>query len=559
LRLLVPEGREVPENVHVLAAEVSMVAAIAAISLAGVIAFQGFGFRVYAPMLVQTAGFLTAHIRARARKDDSFQIVLGLVWLTVVLFDDGFMGSGVTWVFYVPFSLGILLFIPSGWVQNLWLLSIPVGILLVGATHWTPRMNGLIPHETAYFTRSSNFAAAIVTSIFALRYMMVQHGRALTKAVSADRAKSEFLSHMSHEFRTPLNAISGFTELLQHDPGLRKGSGKEGLHAIRTSADHLLSLVNSVLDLSSMENGRLPLHPTRFEPRLALDELVATLGPLASSKGLGITLDISTELPPVWGDRLRWVQVLLNVSSNGIRYTQEGGIEIRSSWNAATGTLDTWIRDSGPGISPDKLASIFEPYTRLEESNPTQAHGTGLGLAISRNLVDTLGGTLEVRSRVGEGTVFHYAQPFQRAAREDVPVPAPEPKSLPRSLKGKRVLLCEDTRMNIHLAKRVLEQLGAEFEVAEDGRESLEKLEKGGWDLVLLDIHMPYHDGYEVARRVRDPESSIPCKDVPILALTADASEEARSRALATGMNDLLSKPFRLQELAKLAGGLVKN
>jgi signal transduction histidine kinase len=563
LRRLIPDGRAIPETVHVLAAEVSMVAAIAAFFLAGAIAFQGGEFQNYAPMLVQVAGFAMANIRARAKKTDSFQMVLGLVWLTVVLFDDGFMGEGVTWVFYIPMSLGVLLFLPKGWNQSLWLASIPFGLVLVGATDWTPRMNRFIPEASTYFTRSSNFVAALLASLFALRYLLAQHAKALAKAMAASQAKSEFLSHMSHEFRTPLNAISGFTELLQLDPTVGQGDGRASLQAIRASSDHLLSLVNSVLDLSSMENGKLPLHISSFDPRKALDELAATLGPLARSKGLEVRTQFDDQLPRIVGDRLRWIQVLLNLCSNGIRYTQEGYLGIHASWNETTSTMVVGIRDTGPGIPAQKLASIFEPYTRLEESNPTQAHGTGLGLAISRQLVETMGGVLTVESEVGKGTAFQYRQPFSIATDEpSVPEPTPTPsqeQSAPASLQGKRILLCEDTRLNVLLAVRVLDQLGAHYEVAEDGRQSLEKLAMGGWDLVLLDLHMPYHDGYEVARQVRDPSSAIPCKQVPILALTADASDEARDKAYAAGIDDLLTKPFRLPELARRADRLVNS
>jgi signal transduction histidine kinase/CheY-like chemotaxis protein len=536
-----------------------MVAAITSISLAGMIAFQGGGVGNYGPMLVQCVGFLVAHIRARLKKADAFQMVLGMVWLTVVLFDDGFMGQGVTWVFYIPLSLGILLFLPPGWNQNLWFLSIPVGLVLVAATDWTPHMNRLIPQASSYFSRSSNFTAAIVTSLFALRYMMEQHDKALSKAIAASRAKSEFLSHMSHEFRTPLNAISGFTELMQLDTAIGQGGGKESLHAIHTSADHLLNLVNSVLDLSSMENGRLPLHPTRFAPAQVLEELAATLGPLAGSKGLEVRLRIDGALPIVDGDRLRWLQVLLNISSNGIRYTQSGSLEIAATWDAFEGALTTRIHDTGPGIPPEKLASIFEPYSRIEESNPTQAHGTGLGLAISKQLVDTMGGKLDVESRVGAGTVFVYRQPFAVVPSDSTPPATSNDEPLSGGLEGKKILLCEDTQMNILLATRVLLRLGADLEVAEDGRQSLEKLERGGWDLVLLDIQMPFHDGFEVARQVRDPASAIPCKKVPILALTADASDETRAKALEAGIDDLLTKPFRLRELALRASLLVKS
>jgi signal transduction histidine kinase/CheY-like chemotaxis protein len=559
LRLLPPPGRKVPETVHVLVAEVTVVAAVASISLGGVIAAQGGRFTSYAPMLVLFAGFVLAHVRARRKKSDAFQIALGLVWLVIVLFDDGFMGRGVSWIFYIPLSLGILLFLPRGWNQILWLCSIPFGLVLVDATDWTPRMNLLIPDASTCFARISNFTASIVTCFIALRYMLEQHDIALSKAFAASQAKSEFLSHMSHEFRTPLNAISGFAELLQQDRAMEPGKGMDSLHAIRISADHLLSLVDSVLDLSSMENGKLPLHPTRFAPKQVLEELVATLGPLAGTKGLEIRLRISGELPPVDGDRLRWFQVLLNLSSNGIRYTQCGYIEIDATWDALRCSLVTSIQDTGAGIPPEKLDSIFEPYCRIEESNPTQAHGTGLGLAISKQIVETMGGTLTVESRVGSGTTFLYRQPFAVATPNSGELAASEDGMLSGCLEGKRVLLCEDTRMNVLLAARVLSKLGANFEVAKDGRQSLEKLEQGGWDLVLLDIQMPFHDGFEVARQVRDAASAIPCKQVPILALTADASVGTRDKALAVGVNDVLTKPFRLRELARRASLLVGN
>jgi len=543
-------------SVHRLVAQISLVAGTTAIALALLLALQGAPLHACVPMLFQTAGFGFAHWRARLKKPDSLHLVLAFTWLTIACFDDGFMGSGITWVFYIPLSLGILLFLPRSPVQSAWLCSIPAGLTLV-ALGWTPRLNLLIPSEFAPVSRVSNFVAAILASILAIRYLLEQNGLALSKAQAASRAKSDFLSHISHEFRTPLNAISGFTDLLLLEASPDSDAVKDNLRAIRSSSEHLLHLINDVLDLSQMENGKLPLHPAPFSPRTVLEDLARTISPLAQAKGLALHLEIEGSLPGVQGDRIRWLQILLNLASNAVRYSQVGFVRLHARWEPSVSTLSVSVQDTGPGIPPEKLALIFEPYTRIEESNPTQAHGTGLGLAIARQLVDTMGGTLEVDSLLGQGSTFRYRQPFTTA--ELAVEPAQARDALAPSLAGRRILLCEDTAMNVRLATKVLEKLGAEYEVAEDGRQSLELLRKGNWDLVLLDLHMPYHDGYEVAERIRDPASDIPCKDVPILALTADASLETARRTRDAGMDDCLTKPFKLHDLALRASALIRT
>lgn len=558
LRLLALPTRQVQDSVHRLVAQVSFVAFLTAVGLAFALALNGVSFGSWSPMLVQAAGFALAHWRARLRKLDSLQLVLGFVFLTVIFFDDGFMGRGITWIFYIPLSLGILLFMPRGIVQTLWLLAIPAGLLVVGLTDWTPRLNLLIPADYAMYSRVSNFAAALSASLLALRYLLQEHDKAFAKAHAASQAKSDFLSHMSHEFRTPLNAISGFTELELLDSTALPPLTRENLQAIRTSSDHLLNLVNDVLDLSGMESGQLPLNAAPFPPQAALEELVTTLAPLARSKDLELKLAVAGTLPRVVGDRLRWLQVLINIVSNAIRYTSIGSVHVAARWDEQSATLRVEVQDTGPGIPPEKLEKIFEPYVRLEESNPTQAHGTGLGLTIARKIVESMDGHVEVTSTLGQGTRFRYDQPFERAP-EAPSSPIETVLDAEPSLEGYRILLCEDTQMNIRLATQVLKRLGADFAVAEDGQQSLDRLKDGSWDLILLDLHMPIHDGYEVARRIRDPASNIPCKDVPILALTADASDEALQKTRAAGMDALLTKPFRLAELATQAKALLNR
>lgn len=542
--------------IHRLVVQVTLVAGCTAVALGSAIALSGGPWQAYAPMAVQAVGFAVAYLRARRCKQDSFQMTLGMVWLTIVCFDDGFLGTGITWVFYLPLSLGILLFLPRGRIQALWLLAIPTGLLLVAFAPWAPHLNLLIPREYDKIAVVSNFIAAIVTCIQAIRFVLEQNDLALAQAQKATQVKSEFLSHMSHEFRTPLNAIAGFTDLALLDSNQIHPVVREHLQAIRTSAAHLLLLVNDVLDLSRMENGKLPLQKAPFAPRQALEELCTTLRPLAGERGLELQLDIDGELPVVDGDRLRWLQVLLNLAGNAIRYTVTGHVRIQAQWDETRGLLLIKVQDTGPGIPQDKLASIFEPYVRLEESNPTQAHGTGLGLTIARQLVDSMGGQLEVESIVGQGTDILLRMPFVRS--ETRPEAPAAPESLAPDLAGLRILLCEDTPMNVRLATQVLEKLGAHHAVAEDGGVALELLRTGAWDLVLMDLHMPIHDGFEVTRRIRDPGSDIPCKQVPILALTADASPETIERVRNAGMDGLLTKPFRLSVLSERITELVR-
>jgi signal transduction histidine kinase/CheY-like chemotaxis protein len=555
-RLFAPPSLQVLGAVHRLVAQVTLVAGCASGFLGAAIALNGGALRSYVPMLLQTLGFAFTYARARQQKPDSFHMILLLVWLTIVGFDDGFQGTGITWVFYIPLSLGILLFLPRGRGQVAWLFSVPVGLLLVSFTPWTPRLNVLIPQQYAIVSIVSNFIAAIVASLLTIRFLLDQNNEALAKAQAASRAKSEFLSHMSHEFRTPLNAISGFTELIMLDSGKLDAAVSEHLQAIRTSSEHLLGLVNDVLDLSRMENARLQLNPLPFSPGRALEELCTTLRPLAGARGLELKLEIEGDIPVVDGDRLRWLQILLNLVGNAIRYTSDGHVRIHARWDDQRNILVVKVQDTGPGIPQDKLASIFEPYTRLEESNPKQAHGTGLGLAIARKLVGSMEGQLEVESVLGHGTAFLLRVPFAKS--HELQKMPEAPATLASDLTGIRILLCEDTPMNVRLATQVLDRLGALYAVAEDGGQSLERLREGGWDLVLLDLHMPIHDGFEVARRVRDPHSDIPCKQVPILALTADASPETIDRIREAGMDDIMTKPFRLSMLSERIHGLIQ-
>ncbi|MEK7392795.1 MAG: ATP-binding protein, partial [Fibrobacterota bacterium] len=376
------------------------------------------------------------------------------------------------------------------------------------------------------------------------------------QAEAASRAKDEFLSHMSHELRTPLNAIQGFADLTVQSSSL-SSENLDNLRSIQQSAAHLTHLVNDILDLARLENGSLALACGGFSPEACIDEVLDLIRPAAKEKNLPVNWNRQAELPRVMGDRVRWKQILLNVVANAVKYTKDGSVEVTCEWNPTGqdhGILSCRVRDTGIGIAPQDQERIFDRFQRLGGFDAPS--GTGLGLAISSNLARAMGGTISIESCVGNGSTFTLTLPFRTAP--------PDPASLtslalrvPSDLRGFRILLAEDNRVNIKLATQVLSRLHAQFDVAEDGIKALDLLCSNQYDLLLLDLHMPGKDGFEVAQAIRDPNSNVPNKRIPILALTADAFEETRQRALQAGMDDFLSKPFRIIDLCDKALRLV--
>jgi len=257
------------------------------------------------------------------------------------------------------------------------------------------------------------------------------------------------------------------------------------------------------------------------------------------------------------GDRVRWKQILLNLVANAVKYTKEGSVEVSGEWNSTgedCGVLTCRVKDTGIGIAPHDQERIFDRFQRLGGFDAPS--GTGLGLAISTNLARAMGGTISLESTVGFGSTFTMTLPFRTAPPDSASLTSLSLR-VPSDLRGFRILLAEDNRVNIKLATQVLSRLHAQFDVAEDGIKALDLLCRNHYDLLLLDLHMPGKDGFEVAQAIRDPASHVPNKRIPILALTADAFEETRQRALQAGMDDFLSKPFRIIDLCDKALRLV--
>jgi signal transduction histidine kinase/CheY-like chemotaxis protein len=379
---------------------------------------------------------------------------------------------------------------------------------------------------------------------------------ALEHAQCANRAKTSFLNNMSHDIRTPMNAIIGFTELAQKhidDPA----RVADYLGKIEQSSKHLLSLINDVLDMSRIEAGKVQLD----EQPDNLSDIIGNLRDIIEadirSRNLVFTIDtVDVTEEEIFCDRLRLNQVLLNLLSNAMKFTKANGkvsvlLTQYPSAKAGYATYEFRVRDTGIGMSDEFAAHIFEPFTREHTSTVSGIQGTGLGMSITKNFVDMMGGTIAVNSKLGEGTEFIVTLEFKLAAEQPHTLSDKETAHTGESLHGLRILLAEDNELNTEIAVELLTEAGCILETAKNGQEAAEMVENhapGHYDLVLMDIQMPVMDGYEATRRIRsfrEPQLA----SIPIIAMTANAFEEDRQNALACGMNAHIAKPIDVDKL----------
>ncbi len=377
---------------------------------------------------------------------------------------------------------------------------------------------------------------------------------ALDKAQRASHAKTAFLNNMSHDIRTPMNAIIGFTNLAASHLDDRE-LVRDYLDKITTASGHLLSLINDVLDMSRIESGNVAIEEAPCcLPRL-LRELQSMIQTDLEAKGLRFHMDDSGLVHPyVLCDRLRLNQALLNTLSNALKFTPAGGdISVsaaeRPGDTADTAVYEFRIRDTGIGMSPEFLDHIFEPFERERTSTVSGIQGTGLGMSITRNLVKLMNGQITVESQKGVGSAFTLTFSFRMSAPPDDRETPDTPE--PRQLTGRRILLAEDNDLNREIAMTILEEAGCVVEAAADGAEAVEKVRRSAdapYDLILMDIQMPVMDGIEATRIIRamdDPKLA----RLPIVAMTADAFAEDRQRVLSAGMDDHLGKPIDIDKL----------
>jgi signal transduction histidine kinase/FixJ family two-component response regulator len=369
------------------------------------------------------------------------------------------------------------------------------------------------------------------------------------RAEAANRAKSIFLANMSHELRTPLNAILGFSSIMRSDPQLH-GDLHRYLDIINRSGEHLLGLINDVLEMAKIEAGRVELNNAPFDLGGLVRDVTDMMVLRAQEKGLQLTVDQSSAFPRfIIGDEARLRQVLINLVGNAVKFTASGGVTVRlATRENRRGHLIIEVEDTGPGIAPEDQQRIFQPFTQLGDQHDNR--GTGLGLTITRQYVEMMGGTVEVTSTRGVGSIFHIELPLTTATPGEVTPKRQEPGgkviALAPGQRAFRILVVEDQAENQLLLQMLMESVGLKVRLAGDGAEGVAAFAEWRPDLILMDRKMPIMDGSEAARRIRQLPGG---GEVKIVAVTASAFQEERAEMLAAGMDDFIGKPFHSGEI----------
>jgi two-component system sensor histidine kinase/response regulator len=451
-----------------------------------------------------------------------------------------------------------------------------------GSVLWRLARGTLVYDDAGVLTRLVGTA----TDITKLKQIEGELSRAREAAESANRAKDEFLANVSHEIRTPMNAILGMTELaLDSAPSEHQ---RQLLSTVRSAAKNLLTIINDLLDFSKIASGKLTLDRADFSLRAAVGDTLRALAVRAHRKGLELLCRVHPDVPDALvGDAGRLRQVLMNLVGNAIKFTPQGEVEVdveaEPSSEASTSLIFT-VRDTGIGIARDKQAAIFRAFEQEDSSTTRKYGGTGLGLTISAQLASLMGGDITVRSAPGCGSTFRFTARFARSARPDSATVSPErlanlrvlvvddqqselleaiwavmnlaptvPASAgpaggqPERSRPLRVLVAEDNELNVMLLRELLSSRGHLAQFAHDGRAALELALQGEFDLMLLDLHMPELDGFEVVQAIRTHERGV--HHLRIIALTARSSARDRERCLAAGMDEFLAKPIEAAAL----------
>jgi signal transduction histidine kinase len=367
-------------------------------------------------------------------------------------------------------------------------------------------------------------------------------------AAAASEAKSQFLAHMSHEIRTPLNGIIGIADILSQSQ-MDEGQAQY-IRTIRNSGEALLSIINDILDFSKIEAGKLDLESTNF----SLDEMLKSLEDLfiaqLKDKDLELKYTLDPTIPPfLKGDPLRIKQILLNLISNGLKFTEEGGIYItvQALQLKPEIVIEVSVRDTGIGIPNDKQKTLFEAFTQVDSSTTRKYGGTGLGLQISKSLVEIMGGTIRLNSQLDKGSSFTFDLHLQEG-EEVISISSDSQNTDKSSVADLHVLVAEDNTTNQMVVGAMLKRLGYAYDICNNGQEAINALNKKQYDMILMDCQMPVLDGFAATEKIRmNPK----WQTLPIIALTAGATDKEQKQCFEAGMNDFLSKPITINVLEK--------
>ena len=396
---------------------------------------------------------------------------------------------------------------------------------------------------------------------------------ALEEANQANKAKTAFLANMSHEIRTPMNAIIGLDRIALNDPGISETT-RDNLEKIGLSAQHLLGIINDILDMSRIESGRMTVKNEEFSFAKALAQVNTMISGQCRDKGIEYECRVKGAVDDYYiGDDMKLRQVMLNILGNAVKFTPSGGtvtfvVEAVARFNGKT-TLRLIIRDTGIGMSQEFLPRLFDAFSQEDSSSTNRYGSTGLGMAITRSIIELMNGTISVESEKQKGTTFTVTVTLtdcdRKTTREEEPVLQPRKDEKPvretADLRCRRILLAEDVTVNAEIMMMVLSMREIQVDHAENGRiavEMFEEHEEGYYDAVLMDMRMPEMDGLEATRRIRAMNRS-DAKSIPIIALTANAFDEDVQHSMQAGLNAHLSKPVEPDILFETLEGLLQR
>jgi signal transduction histidine kinase/ActR/RegA family two-component response regulator len=501
-------------------------------------------------------------------------VVTAVAWFTytsLACFNGGHHSAPAMWYVTVPVFAIALCGTRAG---VLWTLASIAAIV----TFYAARENGFaFPDEaTVSGKRFLEFSGllGVLTCVYFLMslFKWMEHNAqqaitaALAKAQAADRAKSEFLANMSHEIRTPMTAILGFADYLD-DSTLDRTGSQDALQTIKRNGEHLLAIINDILDLSKIESGKLVIEQVRCSPRQIVADVIELLQVRIAAKGLAATTHFDPRVPQhVLTDPTRLRQIVLNLVSNAVKFTETGGVQVIVRWrdqNESRPLLQIDVVDTGIGMTPDQMSRLFQPFTQADSSTTRRFGGSGLGLAISHRLAEMLGGTITASSVCGAGSTFQLLLPTPALAADgsddslrssDSALRRQQKEPNRQPLTGRRLLLAEDAPDNQRLIMYVLRKAGADVTLAENGAVACElslaaQHEGKPFDVVLMDMQMPIVDGYQAVKQLRQAGYH-----EPIIALTAHSMGSDRQVCLDAGCDDFATKPIDRARLISLIG-----